>query len=910
MLPALAVAHSTRQPAVSCWLRPNARGRVAVLLGGSLTAGADLDDGRECRVNFPAGSRAIELTARSRTGSLARIAHWEPITLNLEVLARDTGQPGGLLLEDLFALLPDRPMAVAAVGYPLSEGEAQPRIDHLSDLVERLQPMIESEGSKRLAFERAISELRYLETWAGLGLWELQVFVGAANRDECRAVAGLLSATSNLMDQVLRMRVGGSVTHSEDGRWSDRPIVASDVIAALLRSPTRELPGIRVVEPLDFDVTPEVVGGLRLGDVLDATRSPCMGFDVPTDSVNRHVFVTGATGSGKSQTVRTLLGALTEANIPWLVIEPAKAEYAAMAGRIRGFGKQVTIIRPGQPDVAPASLNPLEPTSIVVGGHRKYFNLQTHVDLVRALFTAAFDAQEPFPQILASALNMSYERLGWNLALGRAIEGDPSVRPRFPTLGDLQLRALEAVDAVNYGKEVRDNVRGFMDVRIGSLRLGTPARFFENGHPLDLEKLLKTNTVFEIEDLGDDNDKAFFMGTVLIRVVELLRLLDKNGQKADGLRHVTVIEEAHRLLRNVEEGSPAAHAVSMFANLLAEVRAYGEGLVVAEQIPAKVIPDVVKNSAVKVLHRLPAIDDRLFVGSTMNLSESQSAAVVALSPGVAVVHSDGMDRSMLVAINGAGRLNEDVDEVPPTPPVHRRGVTCSDQCKRSPCTLEDLVLTGDIVRRPAFVLWCEVVTLAHLTGDPAGVLTETMRKRLVVEDRRRLRCAIGIGASAAVIRRSRWVRRFYDPSKLELAVTGALCAQVRGSELGRPDVEWQIGRFRWADVRRVLDQESDQQKESAARYPQQPDWVIRGLSIPPGTWRETSAALVQAHAAVETPFTTTFLGDPNAIDPAASELGFGSTRGARLQSALGEVLRLPNRWPAWRLYSKEERGDG
>jgi DNA helicase HerA-like ATPase len=129
--------------------------------------------------------------------------------------------------------------------------------------------------------------------------------------------------------------------------------------------------------------------------------------------------------------------------------------------------------------------------------------------------------------------------------------------------------------------------------------------------------------VFEIEDAGDNRDKAFLMGAVLLRLTEYLRLRQRaEGPATRQLRHLTVVEEAHRLLRQPPPGSgagPAAQAVEMFADMLAEIRAYGEGLIIAEQIPSKLIPDVIKNTAVKITHRLPAADDRDTVGATMNL---------------------------------------------------------------------------------------------------------------------------------------------------------------------------------------------------------------------------------------------------------------------------------------------------
>src|SRR6202012_1963634 len=158
--------------------------------------------------------------------------------------------------------------------------------------------------------------------------------------------------------------------------------------------------------------------------------------------------------------------------------------------------------------------------------------------------------------------------------------------------------------------------------------------------PLAFGALLRGNVVLEIEDVGADADKASIMGTVIIRLAETLGLTPRAARRAPGVAHLTVVEEAHRLLRRTEPGGSAgagaaAHAVELFAGLLAEIRAYGEGLVIAEQIPARLVPDVIKNTAVKVTHRLPAADDREAVGATMNATAPQSRYLVTLPPGQA-----------------------------------------------------------------------------------------------------------------------------------------------------------------------------------------------------------------------------------------------------------------------------------
>src|SRR5690349_12392853 len=179
------------------------------------------------------------------------------------------------------------------------------------------------------------------------------------------------------------------------------------------------------------------------------------------------------------------------------------------------------------------------------------------------------------------------------------------------------------------------------------------------------------------------------MGTLVIRVVEHLRLAARAGGRP-GLRHVIVIEEAHRLLRARREGRASAHAVELFAALLAEIRAYGEGLVIAEQIPAKLIADVVKNTALKVVHRLPARDDRELVGAAMNLGEHQARQVVSLPPGVAAVFADGMDRPLRVRVPFGGNREWALPGLPP-PLAGRRSRACGPRCAAErACTMAEL----------------------------------------------------------------------------------------------------------------------------------------------------------------------------------------------------------------------------
>ena len=307
--------------------------------------------------------------------------------------------------------------------------------------------------------------------------------------------------------------------------------------------------------------------------------------------------------------------------------------------------------------------------------------------------------------MLSAALGWVYEDAAGTL---RSATAGAAVGAAYPNLRDLQKAAKRVVGEIGYAKEVTDNVRGFVDVRIRSLRAGSPGRFFHGGHPPRFRACSKERRV-EIEDVGDDPDKAFLIGAVLIRLVEHLRPPAGNLAGKDGLRHLTVVEEAHRLLRRAGSGDEpggggaAGHAVEMFARLLAEIRAYGEGLIIAEQIPARLVPDVIKNTAVKIVHRLPAADDREAVGATMNASPSQSRYLVTLPPGQAAVFSDGMDFPILVRVtDGTAR-----EAGPPVPAgdaravVQPRSATCGAECQARPCTLRDMRAAQRALEGPA-----------------------------------------------------------------------------------------------------------------------------------------------------------------------------------------------------------------
>jgi hypothetical protein len=945
-------------PVAVGWVRERPGGPVRVITAGPALAAAG-DDGQDV-LTLPAGARGLPLPGGA-AGLLAAVPCWTQLAGVCDVLLADPGTPGlpggrdsGPSLEDGLLSAWLGPFGWLLLAEPADPGT----LEELTSSAARAQLEAQRSDSPRakLAERRAAARHEELREAASAGLWRVHLLAGAATPEQAEQVAGLLRASSDLAglpyallparpaaalsgrdrdggrparrslldEPELQWAVDGgrqraaAANHyqaapapaSAEERWpAPQPTApfygSTALVAALARVPAREVPGLRMVLRPEFDLTPETAmagaGGVRLGEVLDWNRIGCGELSVPLASLNRHVFVCGATGAGKSQTVRNLLEQATGVGIPWLVVEPAKAEYRLMAARLPGT--RVIAVRPGDLDQPAAGINPLEPAP---GPDGSRFPLQAHADLLRALFLAAFQADEPFPQILSAALTRCYEQAGWDLITGQPAV--PGVQPTYPGLEDLQATALAVVSEVGYGREVADNVRGFVTVRIGSLRMGTAGRFLDGGHPLDFGALLDANVVLEIEDAGDDRDKAFLMGAVLIRLTEHLRLRQRaEGPAAgSGLRHLTVIEEAHRLLRQPPPGAgngPAAQAVEMFADLLAEVRAYGEGLVIVEQIPAKLIPDAIKNTAVKVVHRLPAADDRDAVGATMNLTPAQSQYLVTLCPGDAAVHADGMDYPLLARMPD-GRAREAAGSAvtaSAAPVITRRSPTCGPDCLAGPCTLGQVrAAQRAAVTDPRVTLWAELAVVAHLTGWRAPRPRPGLAASLGEMDGRLRDCALSHAVDAAVAARVPAISARLSPAGLAAHVVAVMRQAVAGIAPGcaAEEPRYLAPPYRWALVRDVLRTAAP----GTGRHPRSEEWErAYGQPVPGGGTAQQARAVNRWYARDQRDTRAVATVIWGTRPRTAIEQAVGCSRddpgwAAHLAEALGAFARTP--WPA------------
>lgn len=418
-----------------------------------------------------------------------------------------------------------------------------------------------------------------------------------------------------------------------------RTQLSSRQLASLLMLPDKEIAGFYVNEPSAFDLTsrkaPEAPA-IRLGDVLTSMYDgrPVGDYQFSVRDFSRHALVAGATGGGKSNTIRSMLLTLYAGlRVPFMVIESAKSEYWQLHG-YKGF-EQLGVMSLGAMD-CPFRLNPFECTA--------GFPLQTHVDSLLSTFNAAFEMYTPMPFILEQAVYEVYADYGWDIATGVCR------RPQrlYPSLSDLYWQIPETVSRTAYDKEIKDNVTGALQTRVHSLMVGGKGLMMNSRSSTPLDALLKLPTVLELENLGDDATKAFVMGLLMNCLYEYRRV-ESSGYSRD-FSHLLIIEEAHRLLKNVpptQEGSRSA-SVEFFCNMLAEIRSYGQGIMIADQSPMKLAQDSLRNTNLKIVHRMVDREDRMAICGAMHMNEEQQEAVTMLPRGVAAVYAEGDNRPKLV----------------------------------------------------------------------------------------------------------------------------------------------------------------------------------------------------------------------------------------------------------------------
>lgn len=433
-------------------------------------------------------------------------------------------------------------------------------------------------------------------------------------------------------------------------------------ISMLAGLPQKEVPGLELREQVGFGLNigaPAQDDALELGHIM-REGSPLEDRRVSLDrrELNKHVFIAGTTGSGKTTTCHRLLAssAANKRPLPFLVVEPAKTEYRALLAD--PLFRDTLVFTVGNERGVPFRFNPFE--------FLPEESLSGHVDLLKACFMASFDMEAAIPNLLEEGLYRAYEVYGWdfrddsNRFLKNRTDAWNCGGRYFPTISSYIDIVLSLVDEKGFDERLRDEYKGSIRARLDSLRAGAKGLMLDTPLSVDFMELLDRQVILELEGLKSGEDKSFLMGLVLGRMVEALKI--RHARDAD-FRHITLVEEAHRLLTRPMPGdSPNRKlGVETFSDLLAEVRKYGESLIIVDQIPGKLASEVLKNTNTKIIHKLFARDDKDVVGDTMALSDKQRAYLSHLAPGEAVMFAQGWKKPVDVQIERLSVGTDDAD---------------------------------------------------------------------------------------------------------------------------------------------------------------------------------------------------------------------------------------------------------
>ena len=451
----------------------------------------------------------------------------------------------------------------------------------------------------------------------------------------------------------------------------ENPLISylnSTELSFICTFPTESTPNFELIKQRQYSLRlPEYnENAIEVGKVSDnGNIIENMSFYLTEEDLNKHTFICGITGSGKTTTVKNIL---SNCEKPFMVIESAKKEYR----NINLNNKELEVYTLGKPEINCLQMNPF----YILPG----ISPQLHIDYLKDLFNASFSFYGPMTYILEKCLHNVYIKKGWNLVLGyhpylinkdrlsnffdidkmREKYGLSSHRFLFPTMNDLKYEIERYIEKeLEYEGEISGNIKTAIKTRLESLCSGSKGYMFNTFEYADMEKLLNENVIFELEGLADDSDKAFCVGLLLIFINEYRQIKkEEQGNKKIELQHLLVIEEAHRLLKNIaieriseNMGNPKGKAVEHFTNIIAEMRSYGQGVIIAEQIPTKLAPDVIKNSSNKIIQRIVSYDDQEIVANTIGLSKEDAIYLGMLKIGFAICHKEGMANPINIKVN-------------------------------------------------------------------------------------------------------------------------------------------------------------------------------------------------------------------------------------------------------------------
>lgn len=421
-------------------------------------------------------------------------------------------------------------------------------------------------------------------------------------------------------------------------------------LALLMNLPRKSIAGINVTQTAEFGRNPKQMkncseSSISMGRVFHMGQVEDTEVRLDLNSLTGHCFVTGSTGSGKSNTVYRLIENVSsdEHRIPFLVIEPAKGEYRDEFRKINGINL--------------FSTNPLIDQMLKINPFSfcEEIHVLEHLDRLVEIFNGCWEMYAAMPAILKESMENAYIEKGWDL-LNSVYIGEGKVT--FPTFSDVLAQLPKIINSSQYSAETKGDYIGALVTRVNSMTNGIYGQIFCDEIEVPNDILFDENTVIDLSRIGSSETKSLIMGIIILKLTEYRMAKARYGNA--GLKHITILEEAHNILKNAKNGGASggnnnviAKSVEMIVNSIAEMRTYGESFVIVDQSPTSVDIAAIKNTNTKIIMRLPEKDDCELAGRAVSLNKKQIDELAKLETGVAVVMQNNWELPVLSKIDAA-----------------------------------------------------------------------------------------------------------------------------------------------------------------------------------------------------------------------------------------------------------------
>ena len=525
------------------------------------------------------------------------------------------------------------------------------------------------------AMKRIDKQLERLELCEGTGLWSTGAYFISYDSD--RATAEMASSVfrSIMQGEKSGVEMSALTTWTKDDPVKfenivryvagldhpmfsySNPLLKSDVVltstaslnsrevAMMINLPRKSVPGLPVTEHISLAKDVVRLDGEPSGESLLLGNIYDKGYvyeDNPVNlnvkSLTQHTFVTGSTGCGKSNTIYYLIDQIrkqkSSMSPKFLIIEPAKGEYKDVFGNEHVYGT-----------------NPLRSRLLRINPFKfpESVHVLEHIDRLIEIFNVCWPMYAAMPAVLKEATLAAYENCGWDLYMSR----NKYSNELFPNFKDLLNALVATIDRSAYSEEVKSNYTGSLVTRVKSLTNGINKDIF-TGNDLGDGALFDENVIVDLSRVGSQETKSLLMGILIMRLSEYRS--SQNIEPNSGLRHITILEEAHNILKrcsqeqDMEGSNIAGKSVEMISNAIAEMRTYGEGFVIVDQSPSSVDISAIKNTNTKIIMRLPEENDRRIAGKSAAMKDNQLDEIAKLPTGIAVVYQNNWEEPVLCKI--------------------------------------------------------------------------------------------------------------------------------------------------------------------------------------------------------------------------------------------------------------------